>query len=256
MTRPTLSLAAAFCVAVLGGCGSGEIVVTAQLAGQDSIGGVAPLKDVVVQAVPYDRDSIFDALKASYSRPEPQVPDSLIRLQQEIAQAADQEQAATQRWNIARDSLKNISDRLKGLNTSSAQYRVLYRDFAPVDAMERQAKRDMDAAFSRFKTLQERYTSQASAVKAEREQWANEAYASVDSVIALKLEAIGLAEASDTTDANGVARMPVKPGQWWVVAWYDLPYEELYWNGPIEVGRGDPTRIELTQQNAVSRPKF
>jgi hypothetical protein len=74
--------------------------------------------------------------------------------------------------------------------------------------------------------------------------------------IALKLEAIGLAEASDTTDANGVARMPVKPGQWWVVAWYDLPYEELYWNVPIEVGRGDPTRIELTQQNAVSRPKF
>lgn len=256
MTRPTLSLAAAFCVAVLSGCGSGEIVVTAQLAGQDSTGGTAPLKDVVVQAVPYDRDSIFDELKAAYSRPEPQVPDSLIRLQQEIAQAADQEQAATLRWNTARDSLKTISDRLNRISRSSAEYRVLFRDFAPIDAQERQAKRDMDAAFTRFKTLQERYTSQASAVKAEREQWANEAYASIDSLIALKVEAAGRPEVVDTTDANGVVRIAVKPGKWWVVAWYDLPYEELYWNVPVDVARGDPTRIELTKQNATSRPKF
>ena len=46
------------------------------------------------------------------------------------------------------------------------------------------------------------------------------------------------------------------PGEWWVHARHDLPFQELYWNIPITVERGDPLPVQLTEATAQMRPKL
>jgi hypothetical protein len=50
-----------------------------------------------------------------------------------------------------------------------------------------------------------------------------------------------------------MARFRLPEGRWWVYIRYMLPYEELYWNVPIEV-TGDSTYIGLSRDNAEVRP--
>ena len=77
-------------------------------------------------------------------------------------------------------------------------------------------------------------------------------------VFLAKRQASGLDEATDTTDAMGVARthLQVKPGQYWVYARYELVYTELYWNVMITVERGEPIQVRLTRENADERIKL
>ncbi len=44
------------------------------------------------------------------------------------------------------------------------------------------------------------------------------------------------------------------PGDWWVHAFYEEAYSELYWNIPITVVRGDPFPVRLTRATAEVRP--
>jgi hypothetical protein len=247
-------LTAAFATAALAACGGGEVVVQAQLESEE--GTPTPLRELEVRALPYDRDALFEELAAAYGQPEPQIPDSLVALQQEIAATNTRWQEATTRWNTARDSLKVLSDALQGISPASGAYRVMFGDYTSQEQVEQSAKRQMDDAFAEFQGLQDRYTSQAEETEARRLAWADEAYASIDSVIAARLDEMGLEEHADTTTENGIARFELEPGQWWFHARYDLPYEELYWNVPIEVTRGEPVQVTLNGSTAARRPKF
>jgi len=53
-----------------------------------------------------------------------------------------------------------------------------------------------------------------------------------------------------------MARLRVKPGQYWLLARYDLPYTELYWNLPIDVQRGERLEIRLDRAKAEERIKL
>jgi len=53
-------------------CGKKITVQVLPKGSQDSV--AHPAKDIPVEFLPYDRDSIFDALAAKASTPEPQVP--------------------------------------------------------------------------------------------------------------------------------------------------------------------------------------
>lgn len=255
MTRRSFSLVMTGGAIVLGACGGGEVIVQAQVEGEG--GEPSPIGGVEVRALPYDRDAIFDSLKATYPTPEPTIPDSVLRLQSEIASAQAEWQQAEASWNAARDSLKVLSDALQRMSRGSAQYRLLFADFGDQEARERTTGQQSRQAFTRYDALQKRFASQASQLRVQRELWADEAYAPVDSIIELRLEELGREELVDTTDASGIVRFPsVKTGQWWVHARYDLPFEELYWNVPVEVQRGDPIQVILNRANAQARPKF
>ncbi len=250
-----LPLLAAIGVAASVAC-SGEVAVLAQLEGVDG-GDATPLKQLEVRALPYDRDAIFDELRARAAQPEPAVPDSLLQLQTDIQTAQDQWNAATNRWNTARDSLRKLSDALEAMRRrgerGSAQYRLLFNDFGDQEGRESSAKRQMDGDFARFDNLQRRYTEQAQRYSLLHEQWAEDAYSAVDSVIAVRLEQLGREAVADTTDDNGIVRISLKKGQWWIHARYALVYEELYWNEPVEVTGGDPVQVLLNRETAERR---
>jgi outer membrane murein-binding lipoprotein Lpp len=241
--------------AVLAACGGTEVVVQAQVQGPD--GQVVALRDLPVRALPYDRDAIFDSLRAVYGEPEPQIPEDLRVLQDSIARAQEEWRVAETRWGAGRDSLRTLRQEMDRLSPASGQYVALFNQFNALEAQVRAAEQQMNQAFQRFQNLQNRYTARAQETRLARDQWSDAAYADVDRLITARLREMRREEVADTTDGNGIARLRgMRGGQWWIHARYDLPFEELYWNIPMNIERGDQAQIQLTRETAQVRPKL
>lgn len=260
MRRGVLILAAAVAAASVTACGGGDVAVQAQLKGAAT--GTAEAEAVAlgslpVQLVPYDRDAIFDSLAEAYPEPEPQVPDSIRDLQDRVLAAQQEWQRAENRWALVRDSLKSLSDRMRGLDQSSGEYLIMFREFNDLDSEVAGLERRSKEQFQEFTTLQSRLSAQSREISLERQAWADEAFAPVDSIIGARQEAMGREMMADTTSSQGVARFKgVSAGQWWVYARYERAYDELYWNVPIEVARGEEVTVRLTEENAEVRGKM
>jgi hypothetical protein len=253
MNRVLLTAAVAASV-VLSACRGSEVVVVAQF--EDEAGATITMRDLPIRLLPYDRDQVFDELEAAYPVPQPEIPQELVQLEGEISSAQQQWQQAEDRWSAVRDSLQRLSTALQGMNRASGQYNVAYRQFIELENQEQGLNRQRQQAFERFTGLQQQYTAQADEIRVARENWADEAYARVDSVIALRLADARREEVWDTADAQGVARVSVPAGRWWVHARWELPYSELYWNVPVEVPRGEQVQVQLTRENAQVRPRL
>ena len=220
-------------------------------------GEAVALSSLPVWLLPYDRDVIFDSLAQAYPEPEPQIPDSIADLQERVRVAQQEWQQAESRWGVLRDSLQVISERMEGLDQSSGEYFALFQDFNDLEAEVSDLYEESRTQFEEFESLQNRLNQQARAISLQRRAWSDEAFAAVDSVIAARLEEMGLEERADTTTAQGAATFGgVEPGQWWVHARYDRAYDELYWNEPIEVARGEQVTVRLTEENAEVRGKL
>jgi hypothetical protein len=260
MRRVVLTLVAAVFAASTAACGGADVTVLVQLESaavegeeQRALGlGAMP-----VRLLPYDRDALFDSLAQAHPTPEPQIPDTVFALQQQVGEQYREWQQALGRWGVLRDSLAVISNRMQRLDRGSGAYLVLFRDFNDladeVDEMERRSNR----AFTEFTSLQTRLTQEAREIQLERELWADEAFAPVDSIIRARLDQRGGQEHVDTTTAQGVARFRnVRSGRWWIYTRFDRAFDELYWNVPIDVDRGSEIEIRLTEQNAEVRQKL
>jgi hypothetical protein len=238
---------------------TGEVAVVGQLENPDG-GEPVPLADLEIRYLPYDRDAVFDSMTAAASSPEPQAPDSLVQLQQQIAEAQATWTNAEDRWNTARDSLRKLSDETERMQRAgqrnSAQYRLLFADFSDQEQRERVANREREAAFSRYTGLQSRYSNAVQEFRAQRESWGDEIFADFADIRLARLQALNREEVWDTTNANGVSQVSLQKGQWWVHARYELPYSELYWNEPIDVTGGDPIQVLLNRSTAEARPRF
>jgi hypothetical protein len=256
MNRLVLLLITATGASLLAACGDAEVIVHAQQIEASDGGETRALKDLPVRLLPYDRDALFDSLQAAHPTPQPAIPDTLLKLREAMAAAHAEWNRAEHSWGIMRDSLAKISKSLEGLSRAGGEYRVLYRDFQSLEPQEVAMRKQMDAAFARFTALQSEVVTQADEVRLLRESWEDEVYAPVDQLIYARLKELGRKEMADTTAATGVAQFKAAPGQWWVTARYDLPYEELYWNLPVEITRGEPTEVRLTRENAQVRPKL
>lgn len=260
MKRLLLVLVTASGTALLSACGGGEVVVLAEAdmrITEESEGSAIP--ELTVRLLPYDRDMVFDSLGNAYPEPEPEIPDDLVELQNQVADANAEWQAATAEWNELRGRLREIKDEMDAMGPqgrTTAEYELLFRDFTDLEVEFNRAQRNMDEAFNRFTSLQNDYVNQSQEIRMEIEKWEDGAFAEVDQVILAKLEELKLSELADMTNASGVARFQPKPGTWWVVARYELPYHELYWNIPVQVERGEPVQVRLTQENAQIRPRF
>jgi hypothetical protein len=240
--------------ATLAACGGGEVVVQAFLQQQE--GQAQALSNLPVRALPYDRDAIFDSLRAAYGTPEPEIPAELTALQDSISAANQAWSQANARWAAGRDSLRAINDRMQGLPRMNPQYIVLFNQFNALESQVNALQRSVDQAFNRFTALQTRYTTRADEVRNARDQWADAAYADVDRIISARLREQRLTEVVDTTGPNGVARLSGLRGgrPYWIHARYDLPFEELYWN--VAVPENREGTIQLTRENAERRPKL
>lgn len=259
MKRLLLVLVTASGAALMSACGGGEVVVLVEAERSPTASEASAIPNLMVRLLPYDRDMVFDSLQAAFPEPEPEIPATLVDLQNELAEANAEWQEATSRWNNLRARLREISEEMEAMGPqgrTTVEYEMLFRDFADLEPQVDRAQRDMDRAFERFNTLQNEYVTQADETRVRREMWEDRAFADVDQVILAKLEEVGLMEMADTTTSSGVVRFRPKSGTWWVVARYELPYHEYYWNVPVDVQRGEPIQVRLSRENALIRPKF
>jgi hypothetical protein len=239
-----------------GACGPTEVIVTMEIEVDDPAGAgtvTQPLSDIEVRIVPYDRDQIFDSLAAAYSEPEPEVPQELLEARAEVQAAQEEWDEAQRRWGVLRDTLQVLSETLDGMPRSDAQYIVLFRQYNEFEAEYTAVEGEVNAAFSVFDSLQQGTLRASDSVRILQENWADDAFADIGEVFRAKQLETGLDVVADTTDANGIARMGVRAGSYWVTARYELTYSELYWNVPVEVEGGDPTQVRLTRENAEER---
>jgi hypothetical protein len=237
-------------------CSQPQVVVEATMP-QEGTAEAVRLADLPVRLLPYDRDAIFDSLQAAFEEPEPQIPAEITQAQEQVQQAQTEWRTAEERWNTVRDSLRVLAERTQSLASQglrgTPQYRSAFEQFGRLEGEERQVKQRMEAAFARFDALQRQTLSRVDSIRVVREAWAERAFADYDQVVAARLQALDREELADTTGASGFATFRVPEGRWWVYARYTLPYQELYWNLPIEV-TGDSTYVALTPETAEKRP--
>ncbi len=236
-------------------CGGADVTVFAALGDEAN---PEPLDGIEVRLLPYDRDQIFDSLASEAAFPEPQMPADLEAARDEIAAAQQAWRDSETRWGILRDTLQKLNDAMEGLNRAESLYGRLYREYQPLENEYNQADREMGRLFDAFDALQQATIGRMDSMRVVQADWADQAFEDYDLVRFMKMEEVGLEELADTTEATGIADFEggVAPGAYWVHARHRLPYDELYWNVPVVIARGEPFVLRLSRENADVRPIY
>lgn len=235
-------------------CGQGQLAIVVELEGEDG-GDARLLEDIEVRLLPFDRDRVFDSLTTAAPMPEPMMPAELVAARDEIAELQRAWTAEEDRVATLREDINRLDAQLQGLNRAMNEYKRIYDQVAPMhDELPRAEARARDL-FDQFNALQQANLERLDAFKIEQENWADQAFRDVPDVFDALTDMSGLEQHWDTTGTEGAAVIEkLAPGQYWVYARYELLYNELYWNVPVTVERGDPVVVRLTRANAVLRP--
>jgi hypothetical protein len=213
-------------------------------------GSEAPIPDLELVALPYDRDSVLAALEAKGSpRPHTRELDSLFALwRTPFLRFA----RATFRSQQFRDSLALLRRNLDSLPRNDPAYPALYARFgaltdsltAATDSTE-PARAELDR---RRKMLQPRIDSLRRLVTA----WENSTFQNYDSIVT---RLAGNREpVAATTGPDGKATLTLDGDRWWIYGWaWDEgdPYSRWYWNVPVE---GDS--VVLNGKTGRKRPQY
>ncbi|MDP2480010.1 MAG: hypothetical protein Q8W51_08555 [Candidatus Palauibacterales bacterium] len=245
---PLFLTAAAMTVA----CGRSVTVQVLPRSAQDSV--ATPAKDIPVEFLPYDRDSIFDALTRRASEPQPQVPDDLKAEKQQVADLNQTWHAAETAWSDKRDDLQKLSADLQKLDRRDPKYLPLYKRFNALDAEVSRLDTRKKRLFASFDSLQKLTIERSDSMRAVENTWADQAFAPYTSIVDSLLKQRGKKVVADTTDGQGYATGHMKGAPWYVYARYTLPFEELYWNIRIDTMKSDT--LKLTRENAQVRLKM
>lgn len=249
----TLALAALVAVLpALAACGGGEVTVRV-MSSSSADEEATPVEDVEVTFVPYDRDSIFDELTERAEEPEPQPSEELQSAIDEVVDARREWRQAEQEWSGLRDSLKTLRDRMNGLDRTSKEYLDLFDQFDQLEGRVNQLDAEKDRLFERFDSLQTATVDRQDSLRAVIDSWEEEAFRDYVPITDTILQERGVEDITrDTTDADGHVTVNLPDGAWWVFTRTTPgPYEELYWNLPVEPGQGDT--LVLNRENAEIR---
>lgn len=249
--RPRFSHAVLACALsmLLVGCGGEDVVV--QISVETPAGETQLIEDQPVTFLPFDRDSIFTALAAEASEPEPEMPDDLQDTFDEVGDLRDEWRNAEQEWAQLRDSLESLSDSMEALDTRSREYREMYQAFDELEPQVQALNQQKNQAFAQFDSLQRTATQRVDSVQAVIRSWEDEAFRDYGEIVDSIMQARDAEIREDTTDAQGVARTSLPGGAWWVHTRYELPFEELYWNLRVDTLTVDTLR--LSRENAEIR---
>lgn len=245
-----LSLAVAVTVSA---CGQPTDLAVRTMSGEGE--QARPLTQLELRLLPYNRDSIFEALAQQAPSPEPQPPEGLTALRDSVAEAQERWREAEASWNDIRSELQQLSERMEGMNRASRDYAEAYRRFDSLDSQVRRLDQEKNRYFEQFEALQSRYAAQADSFSAVLSAWGDATFERYTEIVDSILEARGREELWDTTGADGWANLPVRRGHWWIHTRFRLPFQELYWNVPYQSTGGADTLI-LNSANAEERPVF
>jgi hypothetical protein len=249
-------LVAFLALVVATGCSEPRVIAEASLQNQ-STGERLALGDLPIRLLPYDRDAVFDSLEAAHGQPEPAIPPEILAQQQQVQEAQTAWRRAEEQLTTIRDSLRIVQASLTQMQSQGQRESPLWAEtfarFGTLEVQEREVNQQVQETFALFNQLQQQTRASVDSIRVQRDLWAEEAFADFETVVQQKLNASGFEEQADTTDSQGIAVFSVPEGAWWVYGRYTLPFEELYWNIPVEVA-SDSVHVRLNRENADIRP--
>ena len=227
-------------------CGSN---VTVQVL-TESANGPKPQANLPVQFLPFDRDSVFDALDTQASTPRPEMSAELKAEASRVADLQSRWRTADSQWAEERDQLQQLSTRLDNLDRRDPDYRRLYQQFNRREATVNRLDRGRTELFDQFTQAQESVSKSIDSFKIVRDLWEEETYAGYFEIVSQLLGGDDLRE--DTTNADGYAVMNLPGGDWWITTRAPVADGELYWN--VRVGGRES--VTLDESNGETRQRL
>lgn len=240
-------------VLLLAACDGGP--VTVQVVAGATADDARPVEDVIVEFLPFDRDSIFEAMAARADESEPTIPQDLRDQFDEVIDAQQAWRDAEAQWSRVRDSLKQLSQQMEGLDRRGREYMELFDTFNDLENRVNALDQRRARLFASFDSLQKATVERADSVQAVIRMWEDDAFEGYTAIVDSLVEARGAEIRTDTTDASGYATVNLSGGDWWVHARHTPgPFEELYWN--VHVVPSESDTLVLSRDNAETRPRL
>lgn len=245
---PTLRINAVLVTAVVlvaAACGS-SVTVEVTSEGAD---GPQPQANLPLQFLPFDRDSVFDALDQQAATPPPEMSAELKTAWEQVAALQEDWRTKEAAWGDARDELRTVREALDGVDSRDPGYRRQYDRFNELEGVERRLDGERKAAFEAFTAAQGDVTARVDSFRVVRENWAEEAYAGYYDI---EVQLLGGGEVvEDTTGAQGTATVRLPGGDWWVTTRGPVAAGEMYWN--VKVPDADTVRLDASNGELRAR---
>jgi hypothetical protein len=230
-------------VLVLAACGGREVQVKVAIPGADSVD--APVANLPLVVLSYDRDSIIALLESKAPSPAPitQRLDPLFRAFQGPFHAYVTASLAVAR---AQDSLALLKSRLDSMPRSAPDYAWLYRRFSALSDTLTARSQLRDRAQAVLRRARDTLAAPIDSLRGLMSRWQDSTYRGYDSIVGRLNTVIGRQPIPDTTEADGSVTIRLPNGDWWIYArsWdADDPNAEWYWNLPI---RGSKVVLDRT----------
>lgn len=233
-------------VLLAAGCGS-SLTVEVTTEGEE---GPQAQANLPLEFLPFDRDSVFDALDQQAETPRPQMSDELQAASERVSNLQEEWRAKEAEWSEARDELRALRARLDEMGSRAPGYRQLFQQFGQLEQTERRLDRERKAAFDSFTTAQNQVSARLDSFRVVQETWADMAYADYYDIETELLD--GREILTDTTNAEGMATLSLPGGDWWVTTRVPVPEGEMYWNVPVP----DTDTLRLNESNGELRPRL
>lgn len=228
------------------GCGS-SLTVEVTTEGDE---GPQPQANVPVELLPFDRDSVFNALDEQAETPRPQMSEELEAAAQRVTDLQTEWRQIEEEWSAAREELRSLRARLDEVPSRSAEYRDLFQQFGELEQRERRLNSRRQAAFDSFTAAQNQVSTRLDSFSVVRRTWEDAAYADYFDI---KADLLGGEDViADTTNAQGLATVSLPAGDWWAYARVAVPDGEMYWNVPVP----ETDTLRLNESNGELRSRL
>ncbi len=191
--------------------------------------------------LPYDIKAIQDSLRIANNSPAEPSREELLALRADYEGVNDEYSRHLEEYREAEAEVKQIKD------LTSSRYKAAYKRYTDAKAKNKELHEKREEARALYISSRKSYDE-------EMKGWEEVAYRGLDDVIAGIRSERGITEDYlIKTDKEGVGRVVVPGGTWWVYGRERHPtkkYTWLIWNEPIEATGGELT-IQLTKDDAT-----
>jgi len=228
-----------------------ELAVRVSIPGPDT--AETPVTGVGLVALPYDRDSVLQALESRARTPRPpKAP--LESLFTEFRGPFTAYSAATFRLGKLRDSLAATKGELDTLRRDAPAYGQLYAVFGRLTDSLKRAQEHAAGARTELDHARQSFVARSDSLRLRMRQWEDSTYQGYDSIVQALARRARREPVTDTTGADGWAHLTLSPGRWWLYArsWDAMdPNGEWYWNVPV-----DADTMLLSSRTARRQPRY
>ncbi len=214
-----------------------KVVLKVTLKGEE---GEEPASGVKFKLLPYNIETILDSLRTVNNPPEEPSREELLALRGEYEEINDEYNRHLEEYREAESAVKKEKD------LTSNSYKKAYKRYMEAKAKNKELNEKRESARSNYITVRKAYDQAL-------EEWEEGAHRGMEEAFSKVRSERGITEDYlIKTDKEGVGRVVVPGGKWWIRGKERHPgkrYTWLIWNVPIEV-TGGVLDIVLTQNDA------